>query len=301
MVCSSQSIMISRGSFLSANCALPSFQSTDKVPCSRMKLLLTFNNITLHCVHFHKQKWFSNLSGFLTFIYLKQCFCQQMRSERYKIIKDHRNIWQFQKQPDTDYIFLLVLWSHPAPHWWGRGRRSQMLSWELSLSLSCWTCPCSTPSWADLLSGGLSKWRGCRCGCPPCPSTPSVAPDHIHYHLLLLPYPLHNHHHNHHSHFFVPFINAPEFSNTHSVWARITLVSKNHLAGQKSPRLARITWVSKGHLLSGSRSSSCLQFSSCSSSTLLVTFTVVKVEVVVMIERIDAMDMVFVLKMVYNN
>ena len=47
MVCSSQSIMISRGSFLTANCALPSFQSTDRVPCSRMKLLLTFNNVTL--------------------------------------------------------------------------------------------------------------------------------------------------------------------------------------------------------------------------------------------------------------
>ena len=138
-------------------------------------------------------------------------------------------------------------------------------------------------TWADLLSGGLSKWRGCRCGCPPCPSTPSVAPDHIHYHLLLLPYPLHNHHHNHHSHFFVPFINAPEFSNTHSGWARITC--KNHLGGQKSPWSARITCVSRGHLLSGSRSSSCLQFSSCSSSTLLVTFTVVKVEVVVMLER----------------
>ena len=96
------------------------------------------------------KKWFSNLSGLLTFTYLKQCFCQQMHPESYKIIENHRNIWQFQKQPDTDYIFLLVLWSHPVPHWWGRGRRSQRLSWELSLSLSCWTCPCSTPSWKIL-------------------------------------------------------------------------------------------------------------------------------------------------------
>ena len=63
------------------------------------------------------------------------------------------------------------------------------------------------------------------------------------------------------------------------------LILGEHLSEQGSPWSARITCVSRGHLLSGSRSSSCLQFSNCSSNTLLVTFTVVKVEVVVMLER----------------
>ena len=59
MVCSSQSIIIS-SFFVSKISALPSFQSTDKVPCSRMKLLLTFNNVTL-CPLSHIKKILKSL------------------------------------------------------------------------------------------------------------------------------------------------------------------------------------------------------------------------------------------------